>query len=274
MIRGFKVHCPTIRRRRNEWETYVARLGDVGYSRNRDCSPSGVPQRYARRRMTRLLQLPDSLKRRLLHLRLLTGTQLQAELDADQVQAVQKSIGLELGDGLLALFANNDAALARYELRLRHIATHTNEFRSNGGPRGMIAIGRCPDGKFLIGTAASGLHLHLLGLDGEETRVLVVETWLDELIAEEIENLRDELGDAKARTMKVVNDSDVAGFEPRLVVDDSPKRKVTHPKFGPGVVIAESDDKSKLEILFADGTTRTLLARFVNSEAPPPPDET
>ena len=101
--------------------------------------------------MTRSLQLPDSLKRRLLHLRLLTGTQTPAELDADRVLSVQKLVGAELGDGLLALFANGDAALARYELRLRHIATHTNEFRSNGGPRGMIAIGRCPDGRFLIG---------------------------------------------------------------------------------------------------------------------------
>lgn len=227
------------------------------------------------RRMSRVLQLPDSLKRRLLHLRLLTGTQTPAQLDADRVHAVQKSIGVELGDPLLAFFANGDAALARYELRLRHIGTHTNEFRSSGGPKGMIAIGRCPDGTFLIGTAASGLHLHLLGLEGRATRTLVAEKWLDELIAEEIENLRDEEGDEKARTMKVVNDEDVAGFAPCVVVDESPKRRVTHPKFGSGVVISESDDHAKLEILFGDGSTRTLLARFVTpeTEAPAPGSE-
>lgn len=221
--------------------------------------------------MTRQLQLPDSLKRRLLHLRLLTGTQTPAELDADRVQSVQKSLGIDLGDALLALFANGDAALARYELRLRHIPTHTGEFRSNGGPRGMIAIGRCPNGTFLIGTAASGLHLHLLGLDGTATRTCVAEEWLDELIAEEVESLRDELGDAKARTMKVVNDEDVAKFSPSLVVDDSPKRRVKHVKFGSGVVLSESDDKTKLEILFTDGTTRTLLARFLTSASEAPP---
>lgn len=216
--------------------------------------------------MTRILALPDSLKRRLLHLRLLTGTQTPAELDADRVQSIQKSIGVELGDALLALFANGDAALARYELRLRHVATHTKELRANGGDDGMIAIGRCPDGKFLIGTATHGKQLHLLGLDGEETRDVLAESWLDELIADEVEGLRDEEGDAKARTMKVVTDEDVAAFEPRLVVDESPKRRVTHAKFGAGVVVSESDDLSKLEILFADGKTRTLLARFVTPE--------
>lgn len=217
--------------------------------------------------MTRILELPDSLKRRLLHLRLLTGTQTPAQLDSDRVQSIQKAIGVELGDALLALFANGDAALARYEIRLRHVATHTKELRANGGDAGMIAIGRCPDGKFLIGTATNGKELHLLGLDGEETRDVKAESWLDELIAEEVEGLRDEEGDAKARTMKVVNDADVAAFEPRLVVDESPKRRVTHVKFGSGVVLSESEDQSKLEILFADGTTRTLLARFVTSDA-------
>ncbi|MEM9071255.1 MAG: hypothetical protein AAGE52_22280 [Myxococcota bacterium] len=212
---------------------------------------------------SRQLELPASLKRRLLHLRQLTGTLTPPELPAESVAEVESTLGMTLGDPLLALLANRDDATLSREIRLRNLASHTRELRDLGGPRGLVGVGRDPAGAYLIACPLMGLWIHEIEFESGITRQRTTQEWLDELIAAEIEKLRDIESDEKARVFKVVGEAEVDAFTPAVVVDESPKAKVEHPKFGAGEVIQELDAGSKLVIRFADGQTRTLLARFV-----------
>ncbi len=212
----------------------------------------------------RELDVPTSLKRRLLHLRLLTGTETPAEVDANEVAAVEKALGCTLEDPLLAVVANGDAALARFEVRLRNLPAHTEEFRASGGPRGMIGIGRHAEMETVIGAPLRAARVCFVSTTDAPMREEAIETWLDELVGAEIEALRDEKSDAKARTFRKVTDADVEAFLP-AVVESAARRRITHGKFGEGEVLRELDGGQKLEIRFDDGSTKTLLARFVST---------
>ncbi len=213
----------------------------------------------------RTLEVSSALKRRLLHLRELCGTPTPPDLDGREVDEVQRALnGLVLGDPLLALLANGDEATRAREIRLQNVVTITRELHAQGGPRGFVGIGRRRNGNGLIGAPLLGLQLHFFD-DDNAGQVMPTADWLDELIAHEIESLRDNEGDEKARAFKKVTDADLEGFEPRIVVDETPSRLVTHPKFGPGEVMRSFD--GKVEVRFEDGTTRTLLERFVQPVA-------
>ncbi len=210
----------------------------------------------------RTLELPTSLKRRLLHLRQLTGTRTVAALDAGQVADVESALRVKLGDPLLALLANRDGALLAHEVRLRNLVGLTKDFHAQGGPRGMIGIGRDPDGKLIFGAPLLGLRLHVVEVETRAVRAMSTEEWLDELISVEIELLRDVESDEKARAFKVLGDAEVTAFAPAVTQSDA-LRQVQHAKFGLGEILHEMEEGTKLEVRFADGTTRTLLARFV-----------
>jgi len=210
--------------------------------------------------IVRTLEIPAVLKRRLLHLRVLSGAQEPAEIDVDAVARVEKAIGRTLGDPLLALLANADGVTERFEMRLGNVESHTREQREAGLPPGLLGIGRRPNG-LLIGAPALGMLLHLMRED--EVSMVPTIAWLDEQISLQIEGLRDDQSDAKARVYHTISEGELAEFEPALVRSDEPKRRVTHPKFGDGEVVRSFDRGEKLEIRFDDGATKTLLARFV-----------
>ncbi|MEM1416785.1 MAG: hypothetical protein AAGH15_17950 [Myxococcota bacterium] len=212
----------------------------------------------------RILELPPALKRRLVHLRQLTGATQEPHLREADVMLAQQRIGRPLGDAFLALMANHDEALEAYDLDLARLPGLTKEAHIAGMPFGFVALGRAPESEVYVGATPLGSLVMLFDPnDGEETRQLGVEAWLDELIAEEIEKLRDDLSDDKARVYKLVKDADVAAYTPALVRPTAGERRhVQHPKFGVGEVLRELEGGEKLEIRFDSGT-KTLMARFV-----------
>lgn len=216
----------------------------------------------------RPLELEQALKRRLLHLRQLTGTSTPATLDAGEVAAAERELGVQLGDPVLALLANRDDALVAHEVRLRNLAVHTRELHEAGGSAQLIGLGRDPEGAYVIGIPPAGGPLCFVDLETKEARELDLVAWLDELVAEEIAKLRDVETEEKARAFKVLSDEEVRAFAPALISDERPRRRVEHPKFGPGVVLRELEGGAKLEVRFEDGSTRTLLARFVRAADP------
>lgn len=219
----------------------------------------------------RPLELSQGLKRRLLHLRLLTGTHTPPTLDAAEVEQVERELGVRLGDAVLGLLANRDGALVAHEVRLRNLPRHTRELHEAGGDSCLIGLGRDPEGAFVIGIAPSVPPregaICFVDLDRGTVRDLPLGAWLEELVAEEIEKLRDVESEEKARVFKVLSEEEVRSFAPAVVGADAPERRVVHPKFGPGVVLREFEGGTKLEVRFHDGSTRTLLSRFLQSRA-------
>ncbi len=211
----------------------------------------------------RPLELTQGLKRRLLHLRQLTGTHTPPTLDAGEVAAAERELGVKLDDPVLALLANRDDALGAHEVSLRNLGTHTRELRDASGDESLIGLGRDPEGSFIVGIPPTGGVLSFVALEGGAVRQLAPEAWLDELVAIEIEKLRDVETEEKARVFKVLSDDEVRAFVPAMITDETSRRRVEHPKFGRGEVLREFEGGVKLEVRFGDGSTRTLLARFV-----------
>ena len=212
----------------------------------------------------RTLELSASLKRRLVHLRHLTGVEQAPELKEADVLLAQQVLGRPLGDAFIAILATHDKALEGYDLDLQRLPGFTKEAHVAGLPFGFVALGREPGSEAIVGATPLGTQVIVMATDPEgETRHLPVEAWLDELIAEEIEKLRDDESDEKARVYKTVTDADVEAFAPALMRPTRGERRhVKHAKFGVGEVLRELEGGAKLEIRFESGT-KTLMARFV-----------
>ena len=222
--------------------------------------------------VVRELEIPPTLKRRLLHLRAISGTALPAVLDVDVVTELEASLKTQLGDCFLALLANQDGLLDEFDIRPRNVATMTEDFHKQGMPRGMLGLGRSADGNTLVGCPPMGRIVHLMNVEEGTTRQLPIEQWLDELVAAARDSVRDDDGEAKARAHHTMSEKELEEFALTLI--RRPKadaKRVHHPKFGDGDVISESGNGEKFEIRFDDGSTRNLLSRFVTVTSVPEP---
>lgn len=215
--------------------------------------------------LVRNLDLPVSLRRRLLHLRGLCGAHVPAVVDTHFVEAAEKALRVKLGDPLLALFANGDDALGRHEVAIGKVADLTHDLHRHG-PRGLLAIGLEPEKGGWITSNALGTSIGTYSDDLGATPMRSLEAWLDDLIGTEKEALRELETEEKARTFKTLSDDEVAAFQPALVSFVRNVRRVQHPKFGVGEVLKEIDAGEKLEVLFAgEAKPRTLMARFLSA---------
>ena len=207
------------------------------------------------------LEIPTPLKRRLLHLRILSGTETAPVLPGSAVQSCMRLLDKPLGDAVLAFLANGDERTLRMDPRLPLLPQYTREAHDAGMPRGLVCLGKLPNHYF--GVPPSGAYVHLFPTDDAEERQLPLEQWLDEQIAICIEQLRDVETDEKGRVFQSISEDDLAAFSPGVDLAAEGSRKVTHPKFGDGEVLREFEAGTKMEIRFADGQVRTLLSRFV-----------
>ena len=207
------------------------------------------------------LELPNPLKRRLLHLRILSGTETPPVLSGPEVRNCMRLLEMPLGDGVLALLANGDSRTLRMDPRLTHVPQYTREAHGAGLPRGLLCLGKLPNHYFAV--PPSGAYVHLHPIDDAESRQLPLEQWLDEQIAILIEQLRDVETEEKARVFHTINEEELAAFAPGVELSAEGSRTVTHAKFGEGEVLREVDGGTKLEVRFGDGQVRMLLARFV-----------
>lgn len=214
-----------------------------------------------RRMTTRELQIPESWKRRLLHLRVLSGTVSEPHLDEREVLALQRALGRPLGDGLLALLANGDERMMELDVRIGAILGHTKDVHAAGLGKGLIGLGKRSDHNILYGTTALGTFVHRLDVATGGTEQLPTEVWLDGLIASQQERLRDAKGTKRARAIRVLKDDEITAFAPAIVTNDDQLGRVTHTKFGPGDVLEERD--GRVTVRFDDGSTRKLLRSFL-----------
>lgn len=213
----------------------------------------------------RTLEIPLPIKRRLLHLRFLTGVEAPAQLDEQALAAAEAAIGRKLEDPVLAVLANGDEVTRqRFDIRLDRLVSVDKDCHQAGMPPGIVGLGRDSEEGVYIGMPTRGLLVFRQNEEG--STMLPTETWLDELIAAEVASLRDEEGDEKARIYHTVKEDEVSAFEMQIVRSDVKRRTVRHAKFGVGEVLSEQDGGAKLEIRFGDGSVKTLLARFVSDD--------
>lgn len=216
-----------------------------------------------RRMSVKTLEIPEPLKRRLLHLRVLSGTETEPVLQASEVETLMRELHVPLGDAVWALLANGDNRTLRLDPKLSMIPDYTEEAHEAGLPRGLVCLGKVP-GRFYFGVPPSGATVHLYPLDDEEERQLPLTQWLDEQIAVMTEVLHEEEDDdLKGRVFQTITEEDLAKFQPGVEMKKAKGREVTHKKFGKGEILRELEGGEKLEVRFEDGAVKTLLARFV-----------
>lgn len=215
-----------------------------------------------RRMSVKTLEIPEPVKRRLLHLRILSGTETEPVLNGSEVANCMRLLGKPLGDIVWALLANGDDRTLRLDPRLSMIPDYTKEAHAAGMPRGLVCLGKLPNHYF--GVPPSGAYVHLYPTDDEEERQLPLSEWLDEQIATLTETLHEsDDDDLKGRVFQSIHDKDLEKFKPGVEMDGGSDRNVTHKKFGKGEILRELEGGEKLEIRFEDGAVKTLLARFV-----------
>ena len=213
----------------------------------------------------RNLDLPVSLRRRLLHLRGLCGAHVPAVVEAHAIEDAEKALRVKLGDPLLALLANGDDALGRREIAIGKVVELTLGLRRQGGPRGLVAIGFDAEKNTWLTANALGTSVGTYSEETGASAMQPLEAWLDDLIGAEKEALRELETEEKARTFKTLSDDEVAAFQPAIVSVERIVRRVRHPKFGVGEVLKEIDSGAKLEVLFAgEDKPRTLMASFLS----------
>ena len=208
------------------------------------------------------LEIPERIKRRLLHLRILSGTETEPTLPGPAVKNCMRLVGTPIGDVVLALMANGDDRTLMLDPRISQIPAYTREAHGAGLPHGLLCIGKFQGTYF--GVPPGGQFVFLMPTDGDDApRQVPLEHWLDEQVALMVEWLRHDKSEAKARTFRTVNEEDVVMFEPSVDLAEEGSRSISHPKFGGGEILRELEGGDKLEIRFDDGQVRTLLARFV-----------
>ena len=209
------------------------------------------------------LEVPEPIRRRLFHLRVLSGTETEPVLSGSEVRNTMRLLDTPLGDVVWAFLANGDNRTLRLDPRLSLIPSYTKEAHDAGMPRGLVCLGRIPD-RYYFGMPPSGAYVHLYPIDDDDERQLPLAQWLDEQIAIITEALHEsDDDDIKGRAFQTITADDLAAFEPGVEMAEDDSRKVTHKKFGGGEILRELEGGAKLEIRFEDGQVRTLLARFV-----------
>jgi len=221
-----------------------------------------------RRMSVKKLEIPEPLKRRLLHLRVLSGTETEPVLQAAEVETLMRELHVPLGDNVWALLANGDNRTLRLDPKPSMIPDYSKEAHEAGLPRGLVCLGKLGN-RYYFGVPPSGAHVHLYPMDDEEERQLPLTQWLDEQIATMTEALHEsEDDDLKGRVFQSITEEDLAKFQPGVEMKKAKAQKVTHKKFGEGEILRELEGGEKLEVRFADGAVKTLLARFVDRPGP------
>lgn len=194
-------------------------------------------------------------------------------VEVGAVAAAEAAAGGRLSDDALALFAAGSATLTReYQLTLAMVGDHTAQARAAGAPRSLLAIGRAEPELFLCvqaaATASERTRLFFFSPGASPSRE-AIEGFLGGVIEQALDDL--ELSEGQWRRIR--GDEFGAAFMPRLVIGAGPIQgadalpRVTHAKFGEGVVLRELSDggEAKLEIDFGAAGRKILLARFVRA---------
>ncbi len=210
------------------------------------------------------LVIGDSLRAALAHLRLIHGIDTVAELDLEDVRALERAVQHKLPDALLALLAAQLRPLELfYELELNKVMAVTGRVHALGGRGDLVAFAKDPaDENYLCWVKGDPRDpLPLLRFDGA-TRASTSTTLgevLDGWIATH-RQLHPEAPDFESGL--------AATFHPRAVASlpgGSDGRPVMHKKFGEGRVLVETGDGPlrKVKVDFPEYGLKVLQARFL-----------
>jgi hypothetical protein len=192
----------------------------------------------------------------LAELRHRAGVTGPAEIDADQVRAVEIGVALRFSNDLLAVFAAAVPLLRdRYELALGKVVAHTGELRTRRARGDLVGVGQIARGiKLCVEKKADvGARFRLAIYDMEARTIEPVDLalWLE------------------ARASELAHITAAADdFTPMLVRQlpgGSSGRRVRHPVFGEGRVYVElgTGPERKVKVDFPGVGLKLLQARFL-----------
>lgn len=199
------------------------------------------------------------------------------ELDLDKLVEVERTLGCEIPNDVVALFASGTTDLQKDAgFDLARVLERTKAARSRGCPEDLVALGAHPDGidfYCILRVLPPGDPLLVVAFDcGDRSltaRPLV--EWVDARLEIRRDSLAAGDNDERVLATKLATPAEIAAFQPVLVIggEDSGKRgprKVRHPMFGEGEVLSETGtgDSLKLQVQFATGT-KLLLARVLEN---------
>jgi hypothetical protein len=204
-------------------------------------------KRSDRAQTPRALDVSPPVRRALHAIRQRSGTASAPALHFRAVTDVEQSLRCRFHDDVLAVLGSGGRALDDASVRLDLIVDHTAAARDRGAPRDMIAIGRHPDGHvfYLVPKEPCGSIY-----DWDETDQSLLRRSLHQWLTEWLDGEESDLPEPPR------------DFTPRLIDAAPSTRRVRHARFGGGRVERVLEG-GKLVIVFDDGVTRTLLARFV-----------
>ncbi len=213
-----------------------------------------IVREFDRPRVMGPIAIDSALKAALANLRAAAGLTGPAEVDADQLHAVEVAVSYRLASDLLALYAAGLPLFAeRHQLHLDAVVAHTGQLRVCKAPGDLIGLGIIEDDFLALSLRAPEVDETVLyrvdGDSGTGQRMMRLVDWVVGLAS----------GCAPV---------DPELFRPQLVrapPAGSSGRRVRHKTFGEGRVFLEigSGAERKLKVDFEKVGLKTLLARFV-----------
>ncbi len=197
------------------------------------------------------------------------------ELNLEHIVEIEATLGCELPNDVLALFASGTTDLGKDAgFDLGRVLGRTKAARLRGCPEDLIALGAHPDGidfYCVMKIVPPGEPVLVIAFDcGDRSltaRPLI--EWVDARLEIRRDSLAAGDNEERALATKQATPAEIAAFQPMLVLGSAASgkpapRRVRHPTFGEGEILSEtgSGDSLKLQVQFASGT-KLLLARVL-----------
>ncbi len=196
------------------------------------------------------LVLAPALHAALAQLRACAGVDDRAEVDLDELHAVEEAFAIRFADDLLGLFAAG-ALVDSHGIKLSRVIAHTGALQSRGARGDLVGIGLYKNIYVCVEKSnATTTTLVLFDPDDKSTTRVALNGWVESYLAEQPA-------------------TPAAGeFKPTLVreMPGTPSgRRARHKKFGEGRILSETGTgpTRKVQVAFPNIGMKLLQARFL-----------
>lgn len=168
------------------------------------------------------LEVSAPIRRQIVRIHLLEGTEPETSLDADQVRAVEEELGVRIPDDILAIMTSGSKLFCQTrKMRIELVREHQRAVEESEGPTDVFAVGEQPDkyGYYVVENDWE-VPPFLLEYDAAQRSLSpwALENWMERKIGDYRSGLLLE-GDhaAQERAGAVPSQQQVEAFEPGLV---------------------------------------------------------
>jgi hypothetical protein len=168
------------------------------------------------------LRVSEPIRRQIVRIHLLEGTEPDATLDVDEVRTVEIELGVRFPDDILAIMASDSRLFCKVrKMRIDYVLDHQTSVLESEGPNDVFAVGEQPDKYgFYVVEEDWDVPPFLLEYDAAQRSLSpwALENWMERNIGDYVSGLLLE-GDhaAQERAGAVPSTEQVQAFQPELV---------------------------------------------------------